>query len=210
MYQPYQQTNWWLIRHAPVMTDKLYGQMDVGADFSDAARLEDIARSLPAKAVFYSSDLQRCIQTAMRIQAYQPERPLTIEQFAQLREQSFGNWEGQSYSEVEANDAEAYADFWLNPAGNVPSGGESFTAMSKRVTALMERWVTEKAGQDIVISAHAGPIRAMIGYALKISPQQTLTFSIAPLSVTRLISYAQGADASWQVDCINDCGGFRE
>lgn len=210
MDQPYQQKNWWLVRHAPVTTDKIYGQMDIDADFSDTARLEEIARSLPDKAVYYSSDLQRCIQTAARIRSRQPEPLTPIGQYTHLREQSFGTWEGRSYSEIEKYDAEAYENFWLDSARNIPGGGESFIVMSKRVTALLERWVTAEPERNIVVSAHAGPIRAIIGYALNLTPQKMLSLSIAPLSVSRLISFTRGAETNWQIDCINDQGSFRQ
>jgi alpha-ribazole phosphatase len=210
MDQPYQQKNWWLIRHAPVATDKIYGQMDIAADFSDTARLEEIARSLPDKAAYYSSDLQRCIQTATRIQTQQSEPLPTIEQFTLLREQCFGSWEGRSYSEIEKYDAEAYESFWLDSARNTPSGGESFIAMSKRVTVLLERWIKTEPERNIVVSAHAGPIRAIIGYALNLTPQKMLSLSIAPLSVSRLISFTRGSETNWQIDSINDRGGIRQ
>ncbi|MEH6526078.1 MAG: histidine phosphatase family protein [Sneathiella sp.] len=210
MDQVYQQKNWWLIRHAPVVTDKIYGQMDVVADFSNTGRLEEIARSLPDKAVYYSSDLQRCTQTAARIQSRRSEESQAIEQFTHLREQTFGTWEGRSYSEIEENDADAYEDFWLDPASNTPGGGESFTVMSKRVTTLLEEWVTKETDRNIVVSAHAGPIRAIIGYALNLTPQKMLSLSIAPLSVTRLKSFTCGTDTNWQIDCINDQGSIRK
>ncbi|MEH6545362.1 MAG: histidine phosphatase family protein [Sneathiella sp.] len=210
MDQLYQQKNWWLIRHAPVVTDKIYGQMDVVADYSNTVRLEEIARSLPDGAVYYSSDLQRCTQTAGRVQSQRSEESQTIEQFTHLREQTFGTWEGRSYSEIKDNDADAYEDFWLDPASNTPGGGESFTAMSKRVTILLEEWIMKETDRNIVVSTHAGPIRAIIGYALNLTPQKMLSLSIAPLSVTRLKSFTCGTDTNWQIDCINDQGGFRE
>ncbi|USG60835.1 histidine phosphatase family protein [Sneathiella marina] len=210
MDQSYQQKNWWLIRHAPVLTDKIYGQMDVSADFSNSARIEEIAKNLPDGATYYSSDLQRCVQTAARLLSGHSEPQSSIEQFTQLREQSFGAWEGLSYSEIEKNDAKAYESFWQDPVGNTPGDGESFMTMSKRVTILLEKWITEDAERNVVVSAHAGPIRVMIGYALGLTPQKMLALSVAPLSVTRLISFTRDADTIWRIECINDQGSLRK
>jgi alpha-ribazole phosphatase len=202
-----QTIDWWLIRHAPVVTDQIYGQMDVSADFSDTRRIAEISRGIPEGAVFYSSDLQRCLQTCQKILSCYESPRSPVEQFTELREQSFGSWEGKTYAQVEELDKKAYEQFWLTPATSIPKGGESFDAMAKRVSLLMDKWVGRGTNGTIVVSTHAGPVRAMLGYALDLSPARMLTLSIAPLSISRLTSFRRGSVVSWQIHCINDVGG---
>src|SRR4029077_4824748 len=52
-------TRWWWIRHAPVIVDegRIYGQIDLPCDCSDARVFASLARLLPRKAVWLTSHL---------------------------------------------------------------------------------------------------------------------------------------------------------
>ena len=60
------------------------------------------------------------------------------------------------------------------------------------------------AGNDIVVVAHGGSIRAALAAALDIEPERALGFSIDNLSVTRLDHIeGQSFGAAWRVAFVN-------
>ena len=209
MDDEYVEKNWWLVRHAPVASKTIYGHLDLQADFSDRRRLKELAAQLPDDGAFFSSDLIRCTETMRQVLALKATDGPRYVELPMLREQSFGNWEGRSYGEVERDDPKMYRSFWENPAANRPVGGESFSEMAARVQGTLAELLGANDDNNIVIVAHAGTIRAAVGLALGLEPQKMLSLSVAPLSLTRLTSFRKGTETSWQVSCINDCGTLR-
>jgi broad specificity phosphatase PhoE len=69
-----------------------------------------------------------------------------------------------------------------------------------RVAAVLERMATLLEGQDVVIIAHGGSIRAALAHAMGLTPDQALVFSIKNLSLTRIEKH--GPD--WRVAAVNE------
>ncbi|WP_373087222.1 histidine phosphatase family protein [Sneathiella sp.] len=207
MVLEYSKRNWWLIRHAPVLSPTICGQSDLAADMSDRARLQALASLLPDGAEVFSSDLLRCRETAREIFSHRDGHADTPTLLASLREQDFGDWEGRSHADVEREDPAGYRAFWENPAENRPAGGESFSQLVARVHPQIDALWQAATADNIIIVAHAGTIRAIVGLALGLTVDKMLALSVAPLSLTSLSSYRKGDDAgSWQVNYINDQG----
>ncbi|MDA8231961.1 MAG: histidine phosphatase family protein [Magnetospirillum sp.] len=193
-------TRWWWLRHAPVPCPhgRIHGRLDVTCDVSDEEDFRYLARILPVNAVLIESGLIRCRQTAGGLEAaglLLP--PPQIE--PDLAEQDFGSWQGRSWVELEAAKDSFLADFWRDPAGTAPPGGESFAAMVERVGEAVARLSREHAGRDIVAIAHAGTVRAALAAALDLPAAQALRFSVLPLSLTRIDATHDG----WRVDRVN-------
>jgi broad specificity phosphatase PhoE len=90
--------------------------------------------------------------------------------------------------------------FWPHAADERPPGGESLADVRARVAPVMDRLCEAHAGQDVVIVAHGGSIRAVLSHALNLSAQQALTFSIKNLSLTRIERH--GPD--WRIVGVNE------
>ena len=61
-------TRLWWIRHAPVdHCGRIYGQLDLSSDCSEAASFTGLAEQLPRGAVWVTSNLPRTHQTAAAI-----------------------------------------------------------------------------------------------------------------------------------------------
>ena len=185
-------TRFWWLRHAPVTATGIVGQLDLDADTADAARCTTLAAQLPADAVLVESGLKRCRQTADALRHAGLALP-EAELLPALAEQSFGQWQGRTWDQVEA------PGFWRAPATAVPPGGESFSAVVTRVGPAILSLSRRHAGRDIVVIGHAGSIRAALAIALGISSAAALQFAIQPLSLTRLTL----VDESWRVDLVN-------
>jgi len=80
---------------------------------------------------------------------------------ADLREMSFGEWEGHSAAELMQTDAERLRLFWADPSAHTPPGGESLAQLHARVMAAWQRIVTAERDERVLIVTHSGPIRLL-------------------------------------------------
>ncbi len=201
-------TRWWWIRHAPVlgMDGILYGSDDVPCDTSDTEVFKKLAANLPEDAFWITSHLSRTRHTAdtIRSMGLNCMTPITE---AQIGEQNFGEWQGLKWSEMEKRDPVTYRNFWKDPVKGRPPNGESFNDQIIRVSSLIDKYNTDKAGQTIVAVSHAGAIRAAIVHALSVSPAIGMSFSIDNLSLTCL-EYVEGGllrgrGGDCRVVCVN-------
>ncbi len=207
-------TRWWWVRHAPVIgvNGRIYGQDDLEADCSDAARFAALGASLPAEAVWIASHLKRTHQTMAAIRAARGDGPGEPEHRPQhlpeIAEQHFGDWQGLTYAELEARRDGAYHRFWHAPAVERPPNGESFADVVARVEAAVTRLSAAHAGQDIIAVAHGGTIRAALAAALGLDPERALGFAVDTLSITRLdLIDGPGEGAQWRIHCVNRAAG---
>ncbi|MCP3470851.1 histidine phosphatase family protein [Bradyrhizobium sp. CCGUVB1N3] len=179
----------WLVRHAVV--DGVAGTihaLDAPADLGDRTRLDALRRRLPQEAASYASPARRTVDTARALGL----DPILVPAFS---EQDFGEWTGRRHDDLAAADAEAYAEFWADPAGSKPPGGESF---EDQIARTREGLCHIERGSAILI-VHSGTIRAALCVALDLAPRAALRFAIDPLSLTRIDRLAAG----WRVVSVN-------
>jgi alpha-ribazole phosphatase len=201
-------TLWWWIRHAPAAAraGEILGRLDPPADLTRSQeRVQRLALHLPSNAAWVTSGSRRCLDTAHALAAARGETPaMTVE--PDLLEQDFGSWQELTHAEAAAQDRDAAARFWRDPARETPPGGESFEHMLRRVARAIERLATEHRSGDLVLIAHAGTIRAALAHALGLEAAAALRFAVEPLSLTRLDRFsaqASGAPAAWRVAAVN-------
>lgn len=203
---------WCWVRHAPVANAgaRLYGQQDLSCDTSDESAFRSLASQLPDPAVWIVSPLKRTIETRDALLAtgcfvkYEIA-PAIIE--PAFMEQNFGRWQGLSWPEMEADDPDAYSEFWRDPTRAAPPQGESFVDLMDRVHPAISRLTEQFAGHDIICVSHGGTIRAAIALALKLSPESAMAVVIDNLALSRLDyvkdGLLRGKGGSWMVRGIN-------
>ena len=202
------ETRWWWIRHArvPGAEGCINGHLDVDCDTSDAAAAASLAALLPVDAVTIVSPLVRTRQTLAAVAAAGPPRPEPLVEPAFI-EQSFGDWQGSGWGELQARDPDALAAFWRDPTGNCPPGGESFAMQMARVGAAIDRVSARFPGRDIACFSHGGTIRAACAHALGLPPVVAMAIVVDNLSLTRLdrlgTGLLRGAGGVWRVLSIN-------
>jgi broad specificity phosphatase PhoE len=202
---PHRETRWWWIRHAPVIQseNRIYGQTDLPCDCSDSVLFGALAQALPRKAVLITSDLQRAVNTAAAIAAAGLEMPEGILDMA-LREQHFGDWQGEMREEFFAQRGGHVQGSWIAAPDERAPNGESFADLVARVIPAVERYTVDHGEKDIICVAHGGTIKAALGHALKLSHEQALAFQLANCSVTRLDhTVRDNGDESWRVAMVN-------
>ena len=147
-----------------------------------AEQLATALSSLPISAVF-SSPRRRATDTAEPIAAVL-KLPVTLAD--ELRESSFGEWEGLSRAQVlqHSPESSAYLHAWEADSTQAPPGGESITSMTTRVgtfvTMLSERYPAE----TIVLVSHVGPIKALIALTLSVAPAVAQGMFLDPATIS--------------------------
>ncbi|MCZ4280961.1 histidine phosphatase family protein [Kiloniella laminariae] len=204
-------TRWWWIRHAPVTENNgtIYGDADLNCDCSNLEAFTALAHRLPEQAIWVTTPLLRTRQTAEALfkqKAFLPEP--SYYEVREFQEQSFGEWQGMTHKELGEKRNKAWHRFWLAPASEAPPGGESFLDLLLRTDKAIDRLNHDHQGQDIVVIAHGGTIRAAVAKALDLSPEKALGLAIDNLSLTQLDYYTAENDpftdqSSWGVGCLN-------
>ncbi|MEQ8440618.1 MAG: histidine phosphatase family protein [Alphaproteobacteria bacterium] len=212
-------TRWWWVRHALVTANegRIYGRSDLPCETDDTEMFEGLAEILPSDAVLVTSDLMRTHQTADAIKAAGLEMAPRIE-IPDLAEQSFGDWQGQHFADIQKEMPVKLHDFWMCPAHYRPPGGESFVDLIARVAPQIERISEEYPGRHIIAVTHGGTIRAALAIALGLDPERALSFTIENLSVTRIDRIETGSDdptpgagqLNWRTVLVNRMAGNRK
>ena len=147
----------------------IFGQRDYPLTEKGRAQACALGRSLEGARIerVVASPLIRALETARLA------RPnAAIETDARLMEQFMGRWEGLTEAEVLADNAPLWramlADWTRDQAA--PPGGESYSALSARVSLAVSEIIAR--GEDSLIVAHAGVLAAMRELLLKTPREQ--------------------------------------
>lgn len=188
-------TTWWWVRHAPTHEAGFVGWRDVTADLSDADQIARLSAYLPGDGVIVSSDLRRAVATADVIEQGRERLPHA----AKLREFNFGDWDGLTFGQVAARDAELSRAYWEAPGDTAPPNGESWNDVAARLAAFVGPMNARFAGRNIIAVAHIGVIMTQIQVAGSLSAAQAVAHKIDNYSVTRLHWHGDG----WSIGAIN-------
>ncbi|MFC9648212.1 bifunctional RNase H/acid phosphatase [Streptomyces sp. NPDC056937] len=167
---------------------------------------EAVAASLAARGTIQeivSSPLRRCRETAGAV-ASLLGLEVTVEEG--LRETDFGAWEGLTFAEAR----ERYADdlsAWLASPDVAPTGGgESFTAVGRRVAAVRDRLLERYRGRTVLVVTHVTPVKTLVRLALGAPPESLFRMELSAASLSAVAYYADG-NAS--VRLLNDTSHLR-
>ena len=115
-----------------------------------------VASTHPDAAVVVS-DLQRCLETVAPIAA---TLGAEVVEDPQVRERSFGRWEGLTLDQVEAQDPDLWHRWRRGRDVVAEVGGESGEALARRVTAAYRHHLDTLGadGRPVVVVTHGGPV----------------------------------------------------
>jgi|Deesub1362A_J573_1020465.scaffolds.fasta_scaffold00964_16 alpha-ribazole phosphatase/probable phosphoglycerate mutase len=121
----------------------------------------------PRLMAVYCSDLSRALQSAEIIARAFGLKPIVLRD---LRERSFGEWEGMSFDEIEERWPDAFRAWAENPLKHSPPGGESTIEVRRRVMRAMKRIMEDgrrkmedkRFPSSIAIVAHGGVNRIIL------------------------------------------------
>ncbi|MEU8465035.1 bifunctional RNase H/acid phosphatase [Streptomyces sp. NPDC029003] len=150
-----------------------------------------------------SSPLRRCRETAQAV-ADRLGLPVAIEEG--LRETDFGAWEGLTFAEVRErfpDDLQAWLD---SPRAAPTGGGESFSAVTRRVSAARDRLLSAHAGRTVLLVTHVTPVKTLVRLALGAPPEALFKMELSAASLSAVAYYADG-NASLRL--LNDTSHLR-
>ena len=159
----------YLLRHGETANAHqicMNGHFDVALSDTGLEQSRQLAKALkdqPIRAV-YSSDLQRTYQGARLIAEHHELEPVA---FPELRELSFGEWEGKSLAEL-SEQFPGEMDKRLKQTELFRAdGGETFQELHDRVIPKFEEITASHPNDTIAFVCHGGVNRAILAHLLE-------------------------------------------
>ncbi len=150
--------------------------------------IETLTKYLKARGVkndvIYTSPSIRTIQSAMMISKLFKKDYVVLDE---LKQRSFGDWNGQTVSQILKKYPDGFADILANPA-TAPDNVENSVDFIERVKKVIDDVVEQNIGNRIIIVTHPDIIQAAICAALDISADKLPKIFIRTGSATQ-ISY---------------------
>jgi broad specificity phosphatase PhoE len=155
-----------LVRHGETewnIQQRYQGHTDIELNQTGINQAKKLARELNSEKIdaIYSSDLNRAVQTATIIA---DGRKLPIHKLRDLRECSFGIWEGKTFKEMEEKFPEEVARIKGDPVKQIRSGGESRDQLCIRVEKAVQQIIDKHPNQTVLIVAHGGALAVTMEY----------------------------------------------
>ena len=180
-----------LVRHGQTTYNaqvRFMGQLDVPLDAVGQAQAQAVAKRLAGErpAAIYSSNLSRAWDTALAIQDAIPSHP-ELRADTRLIEGHFGEWQGQTYDDLRAHDADRLAE-WERAVMEVPPpSGETLQDLAARVLAAYRDIVAAQAEGTVLVVAHGGTLQVLIVQALGLPLQDYRKLWVSNASISELI-----------------------
>ncbi|HEY0604861.1 MAG TPA: histidine phosphatase family protein [Herpetosiphonaceae bacterium] len=190
-------TDVWLVRHPQTDWNKerrYQSRSDRPLTDFGLLRLEAIAQRLRRIrfSTIITSELNCTDQVAHAVAAQQIQAPQIVRD-QRWREADQGDWEGLTYSEVQARYPaqvrQRFGDMWSSRA----HGGESIADLWQRVQAAWNDALRRHNGEHILIVTHATPIQLLLCAMLNLPFEQYWQWRIDLGGITNLDLYPSGA-----------------
>lgn len=199
-----------LLRHGqtPMSIDRRYSGSSSNPSLTDFGRRQ--ARAAADRLALgdweiggiIASPQARALETAEYASA---ELGLDICVDDDLRETDFGTWEGLTFGEAAARDADVHAR-WLTDPELPPPGGEAFRSVDERVSAARRRIAEDFGPGTFLVVSHVTPVKSIIRQGLGAGFElfTRLHLDLASLSVAEFY-----ADGPTSVTLVNDTAHLR-
>ena len=181
-----------LIRHGEPVGGSRYRGNRIDDPLSEKgwSQMWAAVENAPAWQQIITSPLQRCRAFADAL-AEKQDIPVQVDE--RLREIGFGDWEGQTRQQIQANNQAEYDDFYRDPINNRPDGAEPLDIFMERTRHALEDIVRHYEGSHLLIVAHAGVIRALITYAIGAEANTMYRINIGNAGMTQITHDQNGA-----------------
>ncbi len=127
-----------------------------------------------------SSPLIRCADFS---QALKQQYDIPLQFDARIKEIHFGSWEGKSAEEVMADDGNALTRYWQDPTQYTPQDAEPLTDFAARILLFWNEIITCYQDEKILMVAHGGVIRLLLGHILQQPLQRILELEVTHASL---------------------------
>ncbi|MDX8340523.1 histidine phosphatase family protein [Draconibacterium sp. IB214405] len=175
-----------IIRHGETMWNvqkRIQGQRNSKLSENGITQAELVAEALVRREfdVLVSSDLERAVETAKIINK---QLSLPHKYNLNLRERSFGIFEGKNFAEIEEMYPEEFRRYKERNPGFVVPGGESIEQMYTRVTSEIEALASKYKDQKVLIVSHGLVLEMMMYRTFNLKLDEPRSFSINNSSIS--------------------------
>ena len=143
---------------------RVQGASDTDLNDNGRIQAEELGRRLAESGekidVCYASPKRRAFETAEIACRRLGLTPIPVED---LREVSFGVWEGRTWPEIERQWAEEYEAYQKDRMKVAPPGGESLGDALKRILPALDA-IAAGPGETALAVCHSAVIRAVLGW----------------------------------------------
>jgi len=180
-----------LIRHGePVGGRRYRGQTDDPLSEKGWAEMRAAVGDARPWDVVVSSTLSRCLAFARELST---RHQLPLETEPRFMEIGMGAWEGRTPEELTATDPSLIDRFRDDPFSYRPEGGETLKDFAARVGTAWHEVLARHAGRHVLIVAHAGVIRAVVGQVLEVPLHRVYRISVPTAGISRIRVRKQGS-----------------
>jgi alpha-ribazole phosphatase/probable phosphoglycerate mutase len=164
-------TTLYLIRHGHTEGDeKRYkGQIDVELSERGQGQIQSLSERLQmlngSPRAIYCSDLKRAHRSAEILGASLHLSPVVL---TDLRERSFGKWEGMSFDAISQDFPDEFGRWKTNPLRFSPPGGESTKEVCKRVLRIVLELIDRHRRETLIVVSHGGVNRVLLAHFMGI------------------------------------------
>ena len=170
---------------------RIQGHLDVPLNGTGQWQARRLARALAVEppSIIYASDLQRAHATGQAV-ADATGAPLVVE--PGLRERSFGQLEGRTFAEIEAELPEQARRWRQRDPHFAPEGGETLVQLRERIAATTHRLAAQHTGGLVVLVAHGGVLDVLYRLATGQELQAPRTWQLSNAAINRLLWTPEG------------------
>jgi alpha-ribazole phosphatase len=133
----------------------------------------------------YTSPLQRCRDFARALGARQA---IPVQEDARLQELGYGVWEGLTPEELRRQDPGQLNRFFNDPLAHQPAGAEPLADFQRRVLAGWADILRRSGDERVLVVAHAGTLRAVLGHVLGMPLRNMFRVNIGYAAMIRIRS----------------------
>ena len=176
-----------LLRHGKPEGGEIFrGSIDVALSALGFLQMTDAVAKLQTPDVIVSSPLMRCHDFAV-LHGKKGQRPVSC--IENLREISFGDWDGQSFSDVRVQYFERFQHYWQDPVNNTPPNGEPVADFKQRIQHAFWEMVEQYKGQHVLCVSHGGVIRAILSGVLASDDVALMRYEVPYASISQIKIY---------------------
>lgn len=202
------------IRHGETawnVDTRIQGHLDIPLNDTGLQQARWLAQALAerdAVHAIYASDLARAHVTALAIGE---AMGVAVSTHSGLRERAFGDFQGRTFTEIEAELPEA-ARQWRQRAPDwaPPGAGESLIELRERVLRTVHELAARHLGEQIVLVAHGGVMDVLYRAATRLELQAPRTWQLPNTAVNRLLWTPEGLGLVGWADTTHLDGRSRD
>lgn len=176
-----------ILRHGKTEGGEIFrGSTDLVLNTEGWQQMQDALDGVEGWQQIITSPMQRCLQFARELAG---KNGIAYDINENLREISFGDWDGKSFAEIKQNDAGLFHNFWRDPVNHTPPNAESIETFCIRVSEGFWQEIGRHQGKHVLLVVHGGVVRALLSEVLQTSMHSLMRFDVPYACLTRIKIY---------------------